>query len=152
MSQTIDTNVLIYATHTASPFHQRARALVEHLVAGPGLAYIFWPTVLGYLRIVTHPTILETPLSTNDATSNVGNVISPAHIRVAGEVDDFWAAFQRVTAETKPRGKLVPDAHLVALMHVHGVSTIWTHDRDFRRFSGITSKDPFDDCYSTGFA
>jgi toxin-antitoxin system PIN domain toxin len=151
MSQTIDTNVLIYATHTASPFHQRARALVEHLVAGPALAYILWPTVLGYLRIVTHPAILETPLSSGEATSNVESVISPAHVRVAGEVDDFWAAFRRVTAETKPRGKLVPDAHLVALMHVHGVSTIWTHDRDFRKFSGITAKDPFDDRYSTGF-
>jgi toxin-antitoxin system PIN domain toxin len=151
MSQTIDTNILIYATHTASPFHQRARALVEHLVAGPALAYILWPVVLGYLRIVTHPTILESPLSSDDAISNVENVISPAHIRVAGEVDDFWAAFQRVTAETKPRGKLVPDAHLVALMNVHGVSTIWTHDRDFRKFSRITAKDPFDDRYSTGF-
>jgi len=33
MSQTLDTNVLVYATHTASPFHPRARSLVEHLVA-----------------------------------------------------------------------------------------------------------------------
>jgi hypothetical protein len=38
--------------------HDRARALVEHLVAGPRLAYLLWPAVLGHLRIVTHPNIL----------------------------------------------------------------------------------------------
>ena len=151
MSQTIDTNILIYATHTASPFHQRARALVEHLVAGPALAYIMWPVILGYLRIVTHPTILETPLSSQDAMKNIENIISPSHIRVVGEGDDFWAAFHRVAEDMKPRGKLVPDAHLVALMQEHSVSNIWTHDRDFRKFSGITMKDPTEDRYAAGF-
>ncbi|MEO6121194.1 MAG: TA system VapC family ribonuclease toxin [Acidimicrobiales bacterium] len=151
MSTTLDVNILVYATHTASPFHQRARALVSHLVAGPSLTYIFWPVILGYLRIVTHSTILETPLSSDDAMSNVESLISPAHIRVAGEVDDFWTAFRRVTAPTKPRGKLVPDAHLVTLMHVHGVSTIWSNDRDFRKFDAISARNPFDDRYSAGF-
>jgi predicted nucleic acid-binding protein len=38
---------------------------------------------------------------------------------------------------------LVPDAHVVALMHQHGVRTIWTRDRGFRRFRGIEAHDPF---------
>jgi len=151
VSQTVDTNVLVYASHTASPFHDRARALVEHLVAGPSLAYLLWPAVLGYLRIVTHPAILGTPLSTGEAISNVEAVLAPSHVRVAGEGDDFWASFRRVAADVKPRGNLVPDAHLVALMREHGVSTIWSHDRDLRKFSGITVKDPFSGEYSTGF-
>ena len=37
----------------------------------------------------------------------------------------------------------MPDAHLVGLMRQHGVGTIWTRDRDFRRFSGIKVRDPF---------
>jgi predicted nucleic acid-binding protein len=41
------------------------------------------------------------------------------------------------------RGNLVPDAHLVALMRQHGVSTIWSHDRDFLKFPGIKVQDPF---------
>ena len=55
------------------------------------------------------------------------------------------------TAFVKARGKLVPDSHLVALMHELGVSTIWSRDRDFRKFSGITVKDPFSQRYSAGF-
>jgi toxin-antitoxin system PIN domain toxin len=151
MSQTVDTNILVYATHAASPYHRRARALVEHLVAGPSLAYVLWPAVVGYLRIVTHPTILGSPLSTDEALSNIDALIAPSHVRVPGEGDGFWASFRTVAADAKPRGNLVPDAHLVALMREHGVSTIWSHDRDFRKFSGITVKDPFSEEHSAGF-
>ena len=35
------------------------------------------------------------------------------------------------------------DTHIVALMRRHGVRTIITHDRDFRRFDGIRVRDPF---------
>jgi uncharacterized protein len=151
MSRTVDTNVLVYATHTASPFHERARALVEHLVAGPRLAYLLWPVVLGYLRIVTHPNILGSPLSSDEAMSNMEALIGPAHVRVAGEGSDFWPSFREVSSDVKPRGNLVPDAHLVALMVEHGVTTIWSHDRDLRKFRGITVKDPFSDEHATGF-
>lgn len=151
MSQTIDTNILVYATHSASPNHDRARALIEHLMAGPAIVYVLWPALLGYLRIVTHPAVLQAPLSSRDAVANVESLLAPAHVRVAGEGDDFWGAFQRVAAAVQPRGKLVPDTHLVALMAEHGLSTIWTHDRDFRKFPGITVKDPFDKRYSAGF-
>lgn len=151
MSRTVDTNILVYATHTASPFHERAGALVEHLVAGPSLAYILWPVILGYLRIVTHPNILGSPLASDDAMSNIETLIAPSHIRVAGEGSDFWASLRTVAADVKPRGNLVPDAHLVALMREHGVSTIWSHDRDLRKFRGITVKDPFSGEHSAGF-
>lgn len=151
MSQTVDTNVLVYATHTGSPFHDRARALVEHLFAGPALAYLFWPAVVGYVRVVTHPSILATPLSADEAMTNVEALLARPHIRVAGEGGNFWPAFERVAWDVKPRGNLVMDAHLVALMQEHGVSTIWSHDRDFRKFHGIRVKDPFSDRYSTAF-
>jgi toxin-antitoxin system PIN domain toxin len=151
VSRTVDTDILVYATHTASPFHERAGALVEHLVAGPGLSYLFWPAVVGYLRIVTHPNILGSPLSGDDAMSNIETLLAPSHIRVAGEGNDFWTSLRTVAADVKPRGNLVADAHLVALMREHGVSTIWSHDRDFRKFRGITVKDPFSEEQSTGF-
>ena len=151
MSQTVDTNILVYATHTGSPFHPRARALIEHLVAGPALAYLLWPTVIGYLRIVTHPSILGTPLTSEEGMRNVDALVARPHIRVPGEGRSFWPTFRSVAEDVKARGNLVSDAHLVALMREHGVQTIWSHDRDFRKFAGITVRDPFSDRYSTGF-
>jgi len=100
---------------------------------------------------VTHPTILGTPLTTDEATSNVDAVLGPSHMRVVGEGDDFWGSFKSVASDVKPRGNLVPDACLVALMSEHGISTIWSHDRDFRKFRGIRVKDPFSEEHSTRF-
>lgn len=37
----------------------------------------------------------------------------------------------------------VTDAHIATLMRQHGVGTIYTRDRDFRRFDGIRVEDPF---------
>ncbi|MCA1691840.1 MAG: hypothetical protein LC733_06455 [Actinobacteria bacterium] len=88
---------------------------MEHLVAGPSLAYILWPAILGYLRIVTHPNVLGSPLSADEAMSNIEALIAPSHLRVAGESNGFWASFRTVAADVKPRGNSVPDAHLVAL-------------------------------------
>jgi toxin-antitoxin system PIN domain toxin len=143
VSQTLDVNVLVYATHRASPFHQQAKTLVERFLAGPELAYLFWPVALGYLRIVTHPAMLDTPLAPSVAADNIDQFVSQPHVRIVGELDGFWPVYRRVADVVKPRGNLVPDAHLVALMRQHGVATIWSHDRDFRKFEGITVRDPF---------
>lgn len=143
MSETFDVNVLVCATHRASPFHDQAKALVERFLAGPGLVYLLWPVAFGYLRIVTHPTLLEAPLAPGVAADNIEQFVAQPHVRLVGEADGFWSAYRRVADVVKSKGNLVPDAHLVALMHQHGISTIWTHDRDFRKFEGITVRDPF---------
>jgi predicted nucleic acid-binding protein len=45
--------------------------------------------------------------------------------------------------DAPPSGDLVPDAHRVTLMLENDVGTIWTRDRDDRRFPRIVVRDPF---------
>ncbi len=142
MSVTVDANVLVYASNTADPSHGPARALVDRLAAGPELVYLFWPTLIGYLRIVTHAGILPRPLSPRDALGNVGQLLGRRHVRSPGERDGFWELFLQ-TAGAHSRGNDVPDAHLAALMRQHGVRVIYTRDRGFRRFEGIEVRDTF---------
>lgn len=142
MSATLDANVLVYASDVRSEVHEAAEALVRRLAAGPDILYLFWPTLLGYLRIVTHPGILTAPLSPAIAFRNVEALLDRPHVRAPGEADGFWPIF-RATAGEQPRGNEVPDAHLAALMRQHGVRLIWTRDRGFRRFPGIEARDPF---------
>jgi uncharacterized protein len=142
MSATVDANVLIYASDSQAESHDRAEALVRRLAAGPEILYLFWPVLLGYLRIVTHPGILTNPLSPVAALGNVEAMLDRPHVRAPGELDGFWPMF-RSTAGERPRGNDVPDAHVAALMRQHGVRVIYTRDRDFRRFEGIDVRDPF---------
>lgn len=151
MSATLDVNVLVYAADETSDRHSRARALLDHVATSPAITYLLWPVLLGYVRIITHPTILESPLSPEAAIDDIDDLVQRPQIVVVGEGDRFWETFKRLARTVAPRGNLVPDAHLVALMAENGVSTIWTSDRDFRKFSGITVKDPFDEGYSAAF-
>jgi toxin-antitoxin system PIN domain toxin len=142
VSSTVDANILVYASNTADPLHKPAKELIGRLAAGPELVYMFWPTLMAYLRIVTHPAILPRPLPPRDAMRNVEALIDRPHIRLAGEHEGFWSIF-RAMAGDQSRGNDVPDAHLAALMRQHGVRVIYTRDRDFRRFEGIDDQDPF---------
>ena len=151
MTTTVDTNVLVYASDTSAPEQERAQALLDYLAAGPDLVVLLWPTLLGYLRIVTHPSICAAPLPVDVARSNVDALLSLPHVRAVGETTEFWRAFAIVTTEVPVRGNLVPDAHVVTLMRTHGVHHIWSRDRDLRRFDAITVSDPFDDRYAAGF-
>ena len=40
------------------------------------------------------------------------------------------------------KGNLVPDAHLAVLLSHHGVVKLYTHDKDFRKFSILNARDP----------
>ncbi|MFN2569864.1 MAG: TA system VapC family ribonuclease toxin [Candidatus Dormibacteria bacterium] len=142
MSVTVDANVLVYASNTADPVHTEARALVDTLARGPEIVYLFWPTLLGYLRIVTHPGILPDPLTPREAAAIVAALVGRRHVRTPGEGEGFWGLY-RATAGDQARGNDVPDAHLAALMRQHGVAVIYTRDRGFRRFDGVRARDPF---------
>ena len=143
MSSTFDANVLLYASDETSPRHSRARTFLDHVASGGELVYLFWPTVMAYLRIATHPAIFEKPLAPADAVANIDQLLSLPHVQTNGEQDRFWSSYVRLAGEADARANLVPDAHLVALMVENGVRTIWTHDRDYRRFPNIEARDPF---------
>ncbi len=144
MSFTFDANVLLYASDEASAYHPQARAFLEQVANIDDLVYLFWPTAMAYLRIATHPAIFEKPLSPADAEANIDRLLALPNVQTTGERDRFWSAYRRLAADADARGNLVPDAQLVALMVENGVRTIWTHDRDYRRFAGIEPRDPFD--------
>jgi len=143
MSYTVDANVLLYASDESSPVHARARAFVERLADGPEIAYLFWPTVMAYLRIATHPAAFARPLTAVEAIVNVEQLLVRPHVRTTGEQERFWERFREIAEDAMPAGNLVPDAHLVALMLENDVRTIWTRDRDYRRFGRIEVRDPF---------
>lgn len=142
MSTALDVNPLLYASDTSSPFHEASIAFVSSIAAGPDLVYLFWPTAMAYLRIATHPAIFATPLSSREALANLTALLRVPHVRSPGEDVGFWKTFDTVATEVAPRGNLVPDAHIVALMRANGVDGIWTRDRDYLKFDGIKVLDP----------
>ena len=139
MSATLDANVLLYAWNEDDPVHEPARTLLERLLEGPELLYLFWPVLMGYLRIATHPAIFPRPGSSAQIISNITAMLALPHVRAPGEAPGFWRHYRSVGE--KLRGNAVPDAHVVALMRQHGVRVIYTRDRGFRRFDEVEQRD-----------
>ncbi len=143
MSAAVDANVLLYASDEASDRYPAAQQLLRRLAAGPELLYLFWPVVTAYLRIATHPSVFAQPLRPEQARDNVAALLARPHLRAPGEGESFWPVLRDTCAEIVCRGNVVPDAHIAALMRHHGVVTIYSSDRDFRRFDGLRVHDPF---------
>ena len=143
MSFAVDANLLLYASDEESPWHDPAVRRLDQVAQGPEIVHLFWPTVMAYLRIATHPAVFARPLSHVDARSNIQALLDLPHVQTSGEQEAFWRRFAEVADDVAPTGNLVSDAHLVALMLENGVRTIMTRDRDYRKFRGITVRDPF---------
>jgi len=143
LSYAFDVNVLLYATHRASPMHQRAVEFLHRCASGAEVFYLAWPVLMAYLRIATHPRILGAPLSPGEAMQNVESLMALPHARCLGEEEGFWDVYRRVAQRLPVRGNLVPDAHVAALLLQHGVRTFYTRDADFRRFEFLDVRDPF---------
>lgn len=135
MSFAIDVNVLLYASDRGSPFAPRAAAFLARCASGHDLCYLAWPTIMSYLRIATHPGIFASPLSPDEATRNVQQLLDLPHVRTVGEDEGFWDVYRDVATAFPVRGNAVPDTHLAAVLRQHGVGTLYTNDADFKKFS-----------------
>ena len=142
MSCSLDVNILIYASDKGSEYFTAASDFLETLAEGNEPVYIPWITVMSYLRIATHPRIFSAPLSAEEAEANMGAFLSLSIVRPINELDNFWSVYKEITSDKPIRANLVPDAHLAAVLKQHGIRTLYTHDKDFRRFPFLEVIDP----------
>jgi toxin-antitoxin system PIN domain toxin len=143
VSVALDSNVLLYAVNADDPRQRTAREVLSGLAEGTEVVYLFWPVVMGFLRIATRAGIFKNPLSTTKVMGMITDLRTLDHVYMPGEDAQLWTVFSEIVEEEGVRGDLIRDAHIVALMRRNGVRTIITHDRDFRRFDGIKVRDPF---------
>ena len=142
MSYSLDVNLLLYASDASSPLHVKAKRFLQSCMSRRDVIYLTWPTIMSYLRIATHPSIFDKPLTSEEATANVETLLKLPNTRCLAEEEGFWECYRATTDETPARGNLVPDAHLAALLRLHGIKTLHTHDRDYRRFDFLDIQDP----------
>lgn len=142
MSCSVDVNILLYATDASSEHHRKAAEFLKGLAEGNEALYLSWLTIMSYLRMATHSRIYSAPLSPSEAMTNMERLLARPHVQALAEGGDYWTVYREVARETPVRGNLVPDAHLAALLKQYGIRTLYTHDRDFLKFSFLRVIDP----------
>ncbi|HET8648154.1 MAG TPA: TA system VapC family ribonuclease toxin [Vicinamibacteria bacterium] len=138
----IDTNVLVYAHREDSPWHERAYESIARLAEGRAPWAIPWPCLHEFLAIVTHPRIYAPPTPLDQAIDQVEAWSEAPALVLLGEGADYWPALRRALEAGRITGGQVHDARVAALCAYHGVRELWTADRDFGRFPGLTVRNP----------
>jgi toxin-antitoxin system PIN domain toxin len=143
VSFAIDANILVYASDSESLLCVPAQSFLAKCAQETEVFYLAWPTVMAYLRISTHSSIFKNPLSPAQALANIQALLDLPHCRLIREGEQCWRDYIELAAEAHPRGNLVPDTHLAALLKSNGIKRLYTRDRDFRRFEFLKVVDPF---------
>lgn len=131
-----DTNVLLYAVNSAAPQHSVAIAWLRDAFASPAGVGLSWVGLLGFVRIATHPRILQWPLGLHDALRTMNFWLEQTRVRVLHPTDRHPEVLENLLSRSGTAGNFVTDAHLAALAIEHG-ATLASFDSDFERFDGL---------------
>ena len=94
---------------------------------------------------MTHPRVFDPPTDLDVALEDLASLIGSPSLTLLGEGPTHPAHLDHLVRAGRVVGNLVHDAHIAALAIEHGVSELWTADRDFARFPGLRIKNPFTD-------
>jgi hypothetical protein len=138
----VDTNLLVYSHREDSSWHDAAFARIAELAEGQAPWVIPWPCIHEFLAIVTHPRIYAPPTPLEKAVSQVDAWLESPGLLLLSESEDYWQQLRSFLQSGKVCGPQVHDARIAALCRHHGVTELWTADRDFGRFPGLKVRNP----------
>lgn len=138
----VDSNILVYAHREDSPWHERAYAHLLGLAERRAPWAIPWPCIHEFLAIVTHARIYAPPTPLQAAIDQVEAWMESPSLVLLSEPEDYWRQFRDVLQASRASGPQIHDARVAALCLQHGVLELWTADRDFGRFPGLTARNP----------
>jgi len=136
-----DANLLIYAYDSTAPAHRRARAWWESALSGQEPVGIPWIVVLAFVRLMTHPTLSDNPMTAAQARERVEEWLRCDHVRLLSPEPTTLNRFFDLLLAVGTAGNLCTDALIAALAEEHG-GTVYSNDADFARFPGIARQNP----------
>lgn len=139
----VDTNVLVYAADSHSPFHERSLASMTAWRGRREPWFVTWGICYEFLRVTTHRRVLRRPWEPRVAMSFIEALIASPGLSVLVETERHADIAATVLGEVPAvSGNLMHDAHIAILMREHGIRRIVTNDADFHRFGFLEVIDP----------
>lgn len=139
----VDTNVLVYLAHTASPEHRQVERFLNDRLAKGEPWCLTWGIVYEFLRVSTHPRVFATPMSAPEALRFINGLMARGEVSVLTPTERHWDTLQRTVTElSRPAGNLFHDIETAVLLREYGVPEIVTADTDFLQFSFLKVTNP----------
>lgn len=132
----LDTNILVYATATRSPFHAVALQAIQQFYDSGIEVWIGRQVLREYLATLTRPQTFTNPLPVETLIVDVR--LFATRFLVAEDSPQVTERLLRLMEQIPIGGRQVHDANIVATMLVNGINQILTNNvADFNRFSQV---------------
>ena len=132
----LDSNILAYAVSPNDPHHAACKRALDDAFRRPREFCVTWVNLFEYLRVVTHPKVLSTPLPFQQAFENLRELASRLTLIHPGDRHLEYVA--RVASDLAPvRGDLVSDCRIAAILLENGGTRMLSFDTKFRRVRGL---------------
>lgn len=138
----VDTNVLVYAHREDSEFHKAAGESVESLRHQPAAWAIPWPCIHEFIGIVTHPGIYKPASTLAEALGFIDALFASPELHLLAESPGYFEKLRDIATTARLKGPRIHDARIAALCLHHGVSELWSADRDFSAFPQLKVRNP----------
>ena len=138
----VDTNILVYAHREDSPWHDSAYSNITEIAEGRSAWSIPWPCIHEFLSIVTHPKIFSPPTPLTAAIDQVEAWVEAPNLILLAETEGYWTELHKIIEAGRVSGGQIHDARIAALCRLHGIKELWSADRDFTRFPGLSVRNP----------
>ena len=138
----VDTNLLIYTHRVESEFHGPARDLIDALRHQAAAWSIPWPCIHEFLAIATHPGIFKPASSLAQALAFLESLFASPQLNLLAESPGYFEKLRALLIGARIKGPKIHDARVAALCLHHGVSELWSADRDLSAFPQIKVRNP----------
>jgi uncharacterized protein len=138
----IDTNILVYAHRPHFEAHARCRAAIEGLVHSGARFALPWPCLHEFIGVVTNARVFSPPTPVGEAVAFLDDFAALPNCQFLGETTTHLGMLADLLRTPGVAGPRVHDARIAAICLAHGVSELWTADRDFSYFPRLRTRNP----------
>ena len=136
-----DVNLLVCAYNADAPRHSSAREWWE-MVCNQGQSIgLPWAVTCGFVRVMTSPGALTSPLRPGAALSAVQSWLNRSHVGVLDPGPRHLEIMTGLLDTLGVAGKLTSDAHIAAI-GIEYQAEVCSNDSDFSRFPGLRWSNP----------
>jgi uncharacterized protein len=138
----VDTNILVYAHRIDAPLHQEAKACISSLRASHTRWALPWPAAHEFIGTITSTRRLPTAAPMAIALNIIECLLAEPNCEFLSEGPGHFEWLQQLATAGRLQGPQIHDARIAAICLSHGVSELWTADRDFSRFPQLRVRNP----------
>jgi toxin-antitoxin system PIN domain toxin len=138
----LDTNILVHAHRADASLHNNAKVTVKKLAESPSPWGICFHSLVEFYGVVTRGGIWQTPSTPEQVMDQIAAWRESPSLRILRDTEDTLDLLAEYAIKSRIRGAMIHDARIAACCRSHGVSELWTVDRDFSRFPVLKTKNP----------